>query len=111
MLSMTAGPTIASPREAQDDTGESLAMSSTAARDVAVLVFHGDPDVPMGLRVTVKGPAETVRVTGWAGAAPVSSDVDVHFDLETGVWHLDVIVGSRGWQMVRLRPDAPAGPR
>ena len=46
MLSMTAGPTIASPGAASGDaTADSRATSTaTATNDVAVLVFHGAPE-------------------------------------------------------------------
>jgi hypothetical protein len=70
----------------------------------ARIEIHDDPVEPFGLRVVAKGANETVRVTGWAATAPESTDATVHFDAGTGVWHLDVAVGRRGWQTARIRP-------
>lgn len=44
MLSMTAGPTIASPGTAAGDATTTNRATTTATNDVAVLVFHGAPE-------------------------------------------------------------------
>lgn len=62
-----------------------------------------DVDDPKTVRLVVKGAGETITITGWASRAPVSPDAAVHFDAETGIWRLDVAVGARGWETVRIR--------
>lgn len=59
------------------------------------------------VRITVKGPGETVTVTGWAAAEPSSPHAPVDFDPQTGVWRIAVSVGERGWEPVVVR-YAPA---
>ncbi|MGB3412563.1 MAG: hypothetical protein WBA45_15360 [Microthrixaceae bacterium] len=64
------------------------------------------------VRVTVKGAGETVTLTGWA-ASPVTATVlpadghpaelGGHWDPQTRIWTLPVVVGSRGWVTVELR--------
>lgn len=69
------------------------------AGDARIVVTPADA----GYRLTVKGAGETVRVTGWADAAPTSPTHTVDFDPPTGVWTLDVPVGPRGWESVIVR--------
>ncbi len=76
--------------------------------DVAKFVPAGDARVEIsatasGARLVVKGAGETVTITGWAAAAPESSDGPLRFDRSTGVWELDVTVGARGWHVVEVR--------
>ncbi len=80
------------------------------AGDARIEVF-GDESVPNGLRLVVEGADETVTITGWSRREPHSPDADVHFDAETGIWQVDVSVGSRGWQIARLHPGTPVQPR
>jgi hypothetical protein len=70
--------------------------------DVTKFVTAGDArlevsETSTGVRLVVKGPGETVTVTGWAEVAPSSPDGMVAHDSSTGVWTIDVDVPSRGW--------------
>lgn len=68
----------------------------------ARIEVRADEDGPDILRLVVKGADETVTITGWAQKAPSSPDAPVRFDAQTGIWQLDVTVGSRGWEAVRV---------
>ena len=70
--------------------------------DVTKFVTAGDArlevsETSTGVRLVVKGPDETVTVTGWAEAAPTSPDASVTYDRSTGVWTAVVDVPGRGW--------------
>jgi hypothetical protein len=70
--------------------------------DVTKFVTAGDArleifETATGARLIVKGPGETVSVTGWAMEAPTSPDAVVAHDPATGVWTAAVDVPSRGW--------------
>ena len=76
--------------------------------DVTKFVPAGDARIEVdpidgGVRLLVKGPGETVRVTGWAERAPTVDGATVGFDPATGLWHLSVAVPSRGWTAVALQ--------
>jgi hypothetical protein len=75
--------------------------------DVTKFVTAGDArlqvaETATGVRLTVKGAGETVTVTGWAPAAPRSSDGLVAHDPATAIWTLAVEVPSRGWTTVTV---------
>ena len=70
--------------------------------DVTKFVTAGDARIEVaetstGVRLVVKGPGETVTVTGWAEVAPTSPDAIVTHDPSTGVWTAAIDVPSRGW--------------
>jgi hypothetical protein len=70
--------------------------------DVSKFVTAGDArlevsETSTGVRLVVKGPGETVTVTGWAEVAPTSPDGTIEHDSSTGVWTIEVDVPSRGW--------------
>jgi hypothetical protein len=58
-----------------------------------------------GARLVVKGPGETVTITGWSQTAPTAGALPVSHDAGTGVWTVDVAVPERGWATV----DVTAG--
>ncbi|HET8931555.1 MAG TPA: hypothetical protein VFN21_12920 [Acidimicrobiales bacterium] len=70
----------------------------------ARIEIRSDENGPNGWRLVVKGAGETVTITGWAQTAPTSPDAAVRFDAEAGIWQLDVTVGPRGWETVRVGP-------
>jgi hypothetical protein len=49
-----------------------------------------------GVRLVVKGPGETVTITGWAEIAPTSPNGPVAHDSSSGVWTVSVEIPSRG---------------
>ena len=57
-------------------------------------------ETPTGVRLVVKGPSESVTVTGWAEVAPRSPDAAIAHDFSTGVWNVNVEVPSRGWTTI-----------
>jgi hypothetical protein len=70
--------------------------------DVSKFVTAGDARIEVsetstGVRLVVKGPDETVSITGWAAVAPTSPDGSVAYDPSSGVWTIAVDVPSRGW--------------
>ena len=70
--------------------------------DVTKFVTAGDARIEVaetstGVRLVVKGPGETVTVTGWAQVAPTSPDASVAYDPSIGVWTATIDVPSRGW--------------
>ncbi len=70
--------------------------------DVTKFVTAGDARIEVsetstGVRLVVKGPGETVTVTGWAEVAPTSPDAIVAHDPSSGVWTIAIDVPSRGW--------------
>jgi hypothetical protein len=79
-----------------------LASGLAVIGDVTKFVTAGDArlevsETSTGVRLIVKGPGETVTVTGWAEVAPTSPDGMIAHDSSTGVWTVDVDVPSRGW--------------
>jgi hypothetical protein len=79
-----------------------LASGLAVIGDVTKFVTAGDirlevSETSTGVRLIVKGPGETVTVTGWAEDAPNSPDGVIAHDSSTGVWTIDVDVPSRGW--------------
>ncbi|MBS1846887.1 MAG: hypothetical protein JST73_01300 [Actinobacteria bacterium] len=77
--------------------------------DVSKFVAAGDARIEIGaadasIEVTVKGAGETVRVTGWAARPPRCDDAAVAFDAASGRWDIDVTIGDRGWEKVRIVP-------
>ncbi len=79
--------------------------------DVSRFVPAGDARLVVdaadaGIRLVVKGPGETVTVTGWAATAPTCADGPVHFDAATGIWTLAVDVRERGWRSVTVQPGS-----
>ena len=70
--------------------------------DVTKFVTAGDARIEVsasstGVHLVVKGPGETVTVTGWAEVAPTSPDAIVTYDPSTGVWTATIDVPDRGW--------------
>jgi hypothetical protein len=70
--------------------------------DVSKFVTAGDArlevfETSVGVRLVVKGPGETVTVTGWAEVTPTSSDATVAYDPTTRVWTAAIDVPDRGW--------------
>ena len=70
--------------------------------DASKFVTAGDARLEVfetsdGVRLVVKGPGETVTVTGWAEVAPTSPDATVAFDPTTRVWSAAIDVPDRGW--------------
>jgi hypothetical protein len=70
--------------------------------DVAKFVTAGDARIEVaetstGVRLVVKGPGETVTITGWAEVPPTSPDAIVAHDPSTGVWTATIDVPNRGW--------------
>ncbi len=70
--------------------------------DVTKFVTAGDARIEVsetstGVRLVVKGPGETVTVTGWAERAPTSPHALVAHDPSTGVWTAAIDVPSSGW--------------
>jgi hypothetical protein len=87
-----------------------LAGGIAVVGDTSKFVTAGDARIDVatdddGVRLLVKGPGETVTVTGWSEAAPVAQGADgpVTHDPATGVWTLEVTIGTRGWTTVHLR--------
>src|SRR5262249_55617172 len=75
--------------------------------DVTKFVTAGDARLEVsetapGARLVVKGADEVVTVTGWAEAAPTSSEGNVVHGSSSGVWTIDVEVPSRGWTTVTI---------
>lgn len=84
-----------------------LASGLAVVGDTSRFVTAGDARVEVraaagGVRLIVKGPGETVTITGWAEAPP-TADVPVDHDASTGVWTLSVDVPSRGWTTVDVQ--------
>ena len=70
--------------------------------DVSKFVTAGDArlevfETSVGVRLVVKGPGETVTVTGWAKVIPTSPDATVAYDSTTRVWTAAIDVPDRGW--------------
>ena len=79
-----------------------LASGLAVMGDVTKFVTAGDARIEVsasstGVHLVVKGPGETVTVTGWAEVAPTSPDAIVTYDPSTGVWTATIDVPDRGW--------------
>lgn len=85
--------------------------------DVSKFVPAGDARMEVGagdrdsVRITVKGAGETVTLTGWSSvpitattgfAGGISTELEVVRDRDSGVWTLQVEVGTRGWANVQV---------
>ena len=75
--------------------------------DITKFTTAGDARVEVtptstGVRLVVKGAGETVTITGWAEAAPISPDGSVEHRATTGLWSMTVAVPSRGWTSIRV---------
>ncbi len=84
-----------------------LASGLAVIGDVTKFVTAGDArievtETPTGVRLLVKGAGEVVTVTGWAEAAPSSTEGIVTYDPSTGIWTTDVQVPGRGWATVTV---------
>ena len=90
-----------------------LASGIAVVGDVSKFVTAGDArmeivETATGVRLVVKGPGETVTVTGWCATAPTSPDCIVDYDPPSGIWTAHVEVPPRGWAAlaVDVTPEA-----
>jgi hypothetical protein len=75
--------------------------------DTSKFVTAGDARLEViatdtGARLVVKGPAESVTITGWAERTPDAGELPVDHDPDSGVWTIVVDVAERGWVTVDL---------
>jgi hypothetical protein len=83
----------------------------TVIGDTSKFVPAGDARLEVlpaaqGADLIVKGPGETVTITGWSATPPTVDGTALQHDAATGLWTLPVDVPSRGWARVEVRTAA-----